>query len=133
MAGVAIRLPGADRYWWKSFTATESAREVASAWPNVEDARALQPPACALRNPAVTPREITAAWIRPNLGVELPVPFGIVHKGLHGKSARFFRKWQGLALGDSLCARLLDGLLRLRHEQRPTTPNIMRSPARSRS
>jgi hypothetical protein len=39
-----------------------------------EDARALHAAGMRLRNPAVTSREITEAWIRTNLGIELPFP-----------------------------------------------------------
>jgi hypothetical protein len=39
-----------------------------------EDARALHAAGMRLRNPSVTSREITEAWIRTNLGIELPVP-----------------------------------------------------------
>jgi hypothetical protein len=39
-----------------------------------DDARALHAAGMRLRFPAITPTEITAAWIRTNLGVELPVP-----------------------------------------------------------
>jgi hypothetical protein len=39
-----------------------------------DDARALHAAGMRFRDPVITPREITAAWIRTNLGVELPTP-----------------------------------------------------------
>jgi hypothetical protein len=74
MAGVSDTSPEADRVLVEVYRRMSPREKWLQLGRMYEDARALHAAGMRLRNPAVTSREITEAWIRTNLGIELPVP-----------------------------------------------------------
>jgi hypothetical protein len=74
MARLSDTSPEADRVLtevYRRLTPAEKWRQLGQMF---RDARALHAMGLRMTNPAITSREITADWIRRNLGIDLPVP-----------------------------------------------------------
>lgn len=74
MAGLSDTSPEAERVLIEVSRRMSPARKWRLLGEIYRDARALHAAGMRYRNPAVTPREITQAWVRTTLGIDLPVP-----------------------------------------------------------
>jgi hypothetical protein len=74
MAGMSDTSPEAERVLIEVSRRMTPAQKWRLLGRMYRDARALHAAGLRYRNPAITPREVTADWIRRNLGIDLPVP-----------------------------------------------------------
>lgn len=74
MAGPSDTSPEAERVLIEVSRRMPPARKWRLLGEIYRDARALHAAGMRYRNPAITPREITQAWVRTTLGIDLPVP-----------------------------------------------------------
>ncbi len=81
MAPVSDTSPEAERVLLEVYRRMTPAQKWLLLGRMYDDARALHAAGVRLRTPAATPREITAAWIRTNLAVELPASVPLSPRG----------------------------------------------------